>query len=87
MTLNRLLLVLIGLFINIWIFNIEKGGESSKHIYSETDEKLKNLIKTNYIKSIFISNIAAVYMNYIRKNKSFGKFCLSNYIKKLYTLL
>lgn len=47
------------------------------HNVTEEDLRLKKVIKQNYYKSLFISNLFAFYLNYIRKNKSFTKTFLS----------
>jgi len=53
------------------------------HLYSESEERLKKLIKLNFTKSLIFWNIGACYLNYIKKNKSLGKLIMSNILFKL----
>lgn len=55
-----------------------KHSKSENHIISKEDKKLRKIIMQNYYKSFFIFNILAVYLNYLRKNKSFMKTVISN---------
>jgi len=64
--------------ISIKISYLVNKKQINYHFYSESEERLKKIIKMNYIKSFILWNIGASYINYIRKNKSLGKFFLSN---------
>jgi hypothetical protein len=44
-----------------------------QHKNSEEDKRLRKVVLKNYSKSCFTFNLLAVYLNYIRRNKSFLK--------------
>jgi hypothetical protein len=44
------------------------------------ERNLRKIIIQNYSKSLVFSNLVASYLNYIRKNKTMGKFILSNIV-------
>ena len=49
-----------------------------QHKVSDEDKRLREVILINYGKSCSIFNLLAVYLNYIRRNKSFTKTVISN---------
>jgi hypothetical protein len=57
-----------------------RNPQNSTHIVTNEDKRLREIIIQNYYKSLMISNILALYLNYIRKNKSFFKSLFSNII-------
>ncbi len=59
-------------------FEFMRHCSKRSHNITQEDMRLKEVITQNYYKSILISNLFALYLNYIRKNKSFTKTFLSN---------
>jgi hypothetical protein len=57
-----------------------KHCKGNNHLITKYDLRLKEIIHENFLKSICISNIFALYINYIRKNKSFKKTFISIFI-------
>lgn len=47
--------------------------KNMKHRISEEDVRLKEVIVKQFYKSVFGCNLIAIYINYIRKNKSISK--------------
>jgi len=57
-----------------------KHCKGNNHLITKDDLRLKEIVHENFFKSLSISNIFALYINYIRKNKSFKKTLLSKFI-------
>ncbi len=51
----------------------------SNHFVTKEDKRLRKVIIQNYLKSFTISNLFAVYINYISRNKTFMKTILSKH--------
>ena len=49
------------------------------HNITEEDKRLKEIVIQNYFKSGLLFNVGAVYLNYIRRNKTFMKTVFSNF--------
>lgn len=50
-----------------------KNKSLHSHKVTREDLKLKQIIMENYYKSLLIGNAMALYLNYVRRNKSFVK--------------
>lgn len=57
-----------------------KHCRGNNHLVTKDDLRLREVVYENIFKSICISNIFALYINYIRKNKSFKKTLISKNI-------
>ena len=54
-------------------YNIDFVKHCNYHLHTPEEKRLNNVIIQNFAKSIFLSNSLAIYINYIRKNKSLIK--------------
>jgi hypothetical protein len=51
----------------------------SNHVVTNEDKRLRKVILENYFKSLTFVNLFALYLNYIRRNKTYTKTILSKY--------
>jgi hypothetical protein len=51
---------------------------NKNHFATQEDIRLRQVLIQNYFKSFLIGNSIALYLNYLRKNKSFYKTFMSN---------
>jgi len=51
----------------------------SNHFITKEDKRLRKVILQNYFKSVTIANLFAIYLNYIRRNKTYTKTMLSKF--------
>lgn len=64
--------------------NFFKHCNDKNHKVTLEEQRLKQIIKKNYYKSLFIGNLIALYSNYLRKNKTFPKIFISKLSNKIF---
>ncbi len=59
---------------------LRHSKNESSHFITKEDKRLRKVILQNYLKSVTIANFFAIYLNYIRRNKTYTKTILSKFV-------